>query len=86
MEFLYGLLLGLVVPILLILACKFDKPIRGKIKETEEDVSSDSLDSLPEGTTSNKEYRTYRVVHANGEEEFIKTTKTLDELTKELNH
>lgn len=88
MEFLYGFLLGLIIPTLLILLYKFNKPILNKNKEVEEENNSSatSLNFPLELNNSNNEYKTYRVIYANGDEDFIKTTKTLDELTKELYH
>lgn len=88
MEFLYGFLLGLIIPTLLILLYKFNKPTLNKNKEVEEENNSSttSLNFPLELNNSNNEYKTYRVIYANGDEDFIKTTKTLDELTKELYH
>ena len=88
MEFLYGFLLGLIIPTLLILLYKFNKSTLNKDKEVEEENNSSatSLNFPLELNNSNNEYKTYRVIYANGDEDFIKTTKTLDELTKELYH
>ena len=88
MEFLYGFLLGLIIPTLLILLYKFNKLTLNKNKEVEEENNSSttSLNFPLELNNSNNEYKTYRVIYANGDEDFIKTTKTLDELTKELYH
>ena len=103
MEFLYGFLLGLIIPTLLILLYKFNKSTLNKNKEVEEDLddkieeengeveeennsSATSLNFHLKLNNSNNEYKTYRVIYANGDEDFIKTTKTLDELTKELYH
>lgn len=88
MEFLYGFLLGLIISTLLILLYKFNKPTLNKNKEVEEENNSSttSLNFPLELNNSNNEYKTYRVIYANGDEDFIKTTKTLDELTKELYH
>ena len=88
MEFLYGFLLGLIIPTLLILLYKFNKSTLNKDKEVEEEnnFSATSLNFPLELNNSNNKYKTYRVIYANGDEDFIKTTKTLDELTKELYH
>lgn len=88
MEFLYGFLLGLIIPTLLILLYKFNKSTLNKDKEVEEENNSSatSLNFPLELNNSNNEYKTYRVIYTNGDEDFIKTTKTLDELTKELYH